>query len=73
MGDAFMDMWVKVAMGGFQFQNPLATMYVDVLDGNDREYFQTPLRAKYKNYDLPENFTDEELLELDEWLKQYEL
>lgn len=68
MGDAFINMWVKAAMGGFQFHNPLATFSIDVLcDSED------PLRAKYKNYDLPENFTDEELKELDEWLKQYEL
>lgn len=59
------------SMRGIQFSNPLASMAINVLEAED--VARNPLREKYKNFDLPDNFSDDELVELDEWFKTKEI
>lgn len=62
--------WIT-AMIGTQISNPLTLAYINVSEAED--IARNPLKEKYKNFDLPDNFSDDELVELDEWFKTKEL
>lgn len=70
MNEQCSQFWLA-GMSGVQIHNPLASVIMFCDDAIDTA--RNPLREKYKNFDLPDNFSDDELVELDNWFKTKEI